>query len=98
MSSHLASNRAGKVPAWLPACLTRFARRVAIPRVSLYIGGDSGPAIIPEKPAESLLIIRVSAVDAETRMPPEGEGEQLDSRQLTYGAPFISRTSRCQPG
>jgi len=45
-------------------------------------GGDSGPTIVPGKPGESLLIQKVSAADAESRMPPEGEGERLDARQL----------------
>jgi hypothetical protein len=45
-------------------------------------GGDSGPAIVPGKAVDSLVIQRVSAADAEVRMPPEGEGEPLDARQL----------------
>ncbi|MCA9109775.1 MAG: hypothetical protein KDA52_07495, partial [Planctomycetaceae bacterium] len=36
-------------------------------------GGDSGPAIIPGNPIDSLLIARITAEDAATRMPPEGE-------------------------
>jgi Protein of unknown function (DUF1553)/Protein of unknown function (DUF1549)/Planctomycete cytochrome C len=34
-------------------------------------GGSSGPAVVPGKSAESLLIERVSDADDETRMPPE---------------------------
>jgi mono/diheme cytochrome c family protein len=45
-------------------------------------GGESGAVIVTGKPGESLLVQRVSATDAQTRMPPEGEGEQLDARQL----------------
>jgi len=44
-------------------------------------GGDSGLAILPGKPAESLLLHRVAATDVDVRMPPEGEGEPLDARQ-----------------
>ncbi|MCA9027953.1 MAG: DUF1553 domain-containing protein [Planctomycetaceae bacterium] len=36
-------------------------------------GGDNGPAIIPGNPIDSLLIARITAEDAATRMPPEGE-------------------------
>ena len=44
-------------------------------------GGESGPAIVPGQADKSLLLARISAADAETRMPPEGEGEPLDARQ-----------------
>jgi len=49
---------------------------------TIRTGGDSGPAIVAGKPIESLLLKRVSAQDADSRMPPEGEGEPLDSAQL----------------
>jgi hypothetical protein len=49
---------------------------------TIRTGGDSGPAIVAGKPMESLLLKRVSAQDADSRMPPEGEGEPLDSTQL----------------
>jgi hypothetical protein len=52
-------------------------------------GGDSGPAILPGKAAGSLLIQRVSATDADVRMPPEGEGEPLDARQLAVMKAWI---------
>jgi hypothetical protein len=52
-------------------------------------GGDSGPAIVPGKAADSLLIHRVSASDVEVRMPPEGEGEPLDARQLAVMKAWI---------
>lgn len=48
----------------------------------IRVGGDSGVAVMAGKPAESLLLKRVSDSNAETRMPPEGEGEKLDERQL----------------
>lgn len=40
----------------------------------LLAGGDSGPAIVAGKSAESLLIRRITAADAAERMPPEGPG------------------------
>ncbi len=39
----------------------------------LKVGGDSGPAVIPGRAAESLLLERVSSADELERMPPEGE-------------------------
>ena len=46
-------------------------------------GGDSGAAIVPGKPAESLLLARVRDPDPASRMPPEGEGEPLTTAQQT---------------
>jgi hypothetical protein len=40
---------------------------------SLRQGGDNGPAVVPEEAETSPLIARVSATDADRRMPPEGE-------------------------
>ena len=55
-------------------------------------GGDSGPAIVPGKPADSLLIKAVRELDGAVKMPPEG---QLTERQIadleqwiTNGAAF----------
>lgn len=42
-------------------------------RQALLTGGDSGPAVVSRKSAESELIERVSSQDADLRMPPEGE-------------------------
>ncbi len=42
-------------------------------------GGDSGPAIVPGKPADSLLIKAVRELDGAVKMPPEG---QLTERQI----------------
>ncbi|HEY3789587.1 MAG TPA: DUF1549 domain-containing protein, partial [Urbifossiella sp.] len=36
-------------------------------------GGDSGPAIVPGKPAESSLLKRVASTDPDERMPPKGD-------------------------
>lgn len=43
-------------------------------------GGDSGPAISPESPDESLLLARVTAKDLDERMPPEGD--PLSAKQI----------------
>lgn len=51
-------------------------------RQSLLTGGDSGPAVVIRKSAQSELIERVLSPDADLRMPPEGERltkEQIDA-------------------
>lgn len=53
-------------------------------------GGDSGPAIMPGKADDSLLIHKVSASDPAERMPPEGEGEPLTSDQLALLRTWIN--------
>ncbi|MGH9361293.1 MAG: c-type cytochrome domain-containing protein, partial [Thermoanaerobaculia bacterium] len=45
-------------------------------------GGDVGKGIVPGKSAESPLIRYVSGVDKEITMPPEGEGEPLNPKQI----------------
>ncbi len=45
-------------------------------------GGDSGPAIIPGKSAESRLIRYVAGLDEENTMPPEGAGDGLSAAQI----------------
>ena len=42
-------------------------------RQSFLAGGDSGPAVVLRKSAESSLIERVTSEDPDLRMPPEGE-------------------------
>jgi uncharacterized protein DUF1549/uncharacterized protein DUF1553/cytochrome c len=61
---------------------------------SIRTGGDSGSAITPGKPVESLLVKRLSVLDAETRMPPESEGERLDSRQLQIVQAWIEQGAK----
>lgn len=43
-------------------------------------GGDSGEVILPDKPEDSDLLIRVTSNDADVRMPPEGQ--QLTKKQI----------------
>ncbi|NBV45999.1 MAG: DUF1549 domain-containing protein, partial [Planctomycetia bacterium] len=45
-------------------------------------GGDSGAAVNPGVPAESLLLARVSDPDPARRMPPPGEGEPLSADEV----------------
>ena len=54
-------------------------------------GGDSGPAIVAGEVNGSPLFVRVSASDKDVRMPPEGEGEPLDGRQLAIIKLWIER-------
>ncbi|MCY2963220.1 MAG: PSD1 and planctomycete cytochrome C domain-containing protein [Planctomycetota bacterium] len=55
-------------------------------------GGDSGPAVVPNDPAGSLLVEKILEPDASQRMPPEGEplGEKEIAairEWITSGAP-----------
>lgn len=48
---------------------------------AMRVGGENGPAVIPDKSEGSLLLKRVQAQDDSERMPPEGErlsAEQID--------------------
>ncbi|MFM7292662.1 MAG: c-type cytochrome domain-containing protein, partial [Planctomycetia bacterium] len=42
-------------------------------RAAVLQGGDSGPAVVPNDAARSLLLARVTAADPDEAMPPEGE-------------------------
>ncbi len=48
----------------------------------MLAGGDSGAAVNPGVPAESLLLARVSDPDPARRMPPPGEGEPLSADEV----------------
>src|SRR5689334_7031462 len=45
-------------------------------------GGDSGPAIVSGKPADSLLVRALTGVNDVSQMPPEGEGKRLNDEQV----------------
>jgi len=45
-------------------------------------GGDSGPAVVAGKGADSVLIQRISEKDVDLRMPPEGEGAPLKPEEI----------------
>ena len=55
---------------------------------SMLQGGDSGVALVPGKPEESLLLERIAAQDPSIRMPPEGE--PLTSEQLARFRTWIA--------
>src|SRR5438552_10027854 len=42
-------------------------------RAAIRKGGDTGPAVVPKKPGESVLIKAVRHTDAELKMPPKGK-------------------------
>ena len=50
-------------------------------RDTLLQGGKSGPAVVPGKPADSLLLKRVSSDDVQVRMP-KGSAEPLPANQI----------------
>jgi hypothetical protein len=64
-------------------------------RAAVLAGGDSGPAIVPGKPEESLLIKAVHYDDANRQMPPKGQLRSEDVVALTtwvkLGAPWPVR-------
>ncbi len=64
-------------------------------REAVLAGGDSGPAIVPGKPEESLLIKAVHYDDANRQMPPKGQLRSEDVVALTtwvkLGAPWPVR-------
>ncbi len=64
-------------------------------------GGDSGPAIVPGKSAQSRLIRYVAGLDEDYQMPPEGAGEPLSPEQIGLLRAWIDQgakwTSSAQP-
>ena len=63
-------------------------------RTALLKGGDTGPAVVPGQPEESLLIRAIRHVDAELKMPPAPK-EKLSDRAIAdfvlwikQGAPY----------
>ena len=58
--------------------------------VLIHEGGESGQVVIPGNAADSLLVNRVSASDSDERMPPEGEGEQLNATQIALLVEWIN--------
>ncbi|MFN9943101.1 MAG: c-type cytochrome domain-containing protein, partial [bacterium] len=52
-------------------------------------GGDNGPAIVPGKPEESLLLQAISYTDPDLQMPPPGKGERLTADEVAAVAAWI---------
>ena len=65
-------------------------------REALLAGGDSGAAIVPGKPDESLLIDAVKRTGLE--MPPEGKGEPLTPAEIELLARWIRAGAAEQAG
>src|ERR1044071_6137389 len=55
-------------------------------REAILKGGENGPAVVPGKPEESLLITAVHATKAELQMPPKGK---LRKEQLAALAQWV---------
>ena len=55
---------------------------------ALIEGGDRGPAVVPGKSAESLLIDMITG-ESGTRMPPEDEGAALTAEQIALFKKWI---------
>ena len=51
-------------------------------RDGLRKGGDTGPAIVPGNPGESLLIQALLSADKDTAMPPEKSGGKLPAKVI----------------
>jgi len=62
-----------------------------------YQGGESGPAIVPGKPAESLLVERIYSTDPDLQMPPLQSGKTLDAAQKQLLQQWISGGAQYQP-
>ncbi|MCX7422801.1 MAG: DUF1549 domain-containing protein, partial [Planctomycetia bacterium] len=58
-------------------------------KATAFKGGDIGPAILPDKSAESPLIRYVAGLDADIKMPPEGD--RLSSEQIAVLRAWIDQ-------
>ena len=56
---------------------------------SVLAGGDSGPAVVPKKSGESLLLKHVRKADGFAQMPPPSEGEHLKPAEIEKLAAWI---------
>ena len=67
-------------------------------RVAALEGGDTGPAVVPAKPEESLLVQAVTYRHDELKMPPKGKLPDTDVQFLTrwvaMGAPWPADSAR----
>jgi hypothetical protein len=54
-------------------------------------GGDSGPAVLPGRGGESLLIAHVTGSKGSLRMPPASEGEGLQEKQIALLRAWIDQ-------
>ncbi len=57
-------------------------------------GGESGLAVVVGKSAASAIVARVSTNDVDERMPPEGQGEPLDAKQIALLKAWIDQGAK----
>src|SRR5205823_13829 len=57
----------------------------------VHEGGSTGPAVVPGKPADSLLLKRILGQDKLSRMPPEDAGEALKPAQVALIRQWIAQ-------
>ncbi len=60
-------------------------------RDGLLHGGSSGPAIVPGKPDDSILIQAIRYTDADLKMPPEEHGGKLSQQQIDALVEWVRR-------
>ncbi|MBT5123700.1 MAG: DUF1553 domain-containing protein [Planctomycetaceae bacterium] len=61
-------------------------------RDSAMIGGDSGPIVVKQRPADSLMLQLIAGLDDDRgRMPPEGEGTPLTKQQIDLFRQWIQQ-------
>jgi hypothetical protein len=60
-------------------------------RDALLLGGNSGPAVVPGKPDESILIQALRYTDEDLQMPPEDHGGKLSDAQIADFTEWVRR-------
>ena len=60
-------------------------------------GGTSGPAIVPGRPDESLLVERINSTDPDLQMPPADSGRSLTAAQKALLQQWIKTGAVYQP-
>lgn len=64
---------------------------------SILAGGDSGPAVVPKKSGESLLLKHVRKEDGLAQMPPPSDGEHLKPAEIEKLAAWIDAGAVAPP-
>ncbi len=60
-------------------------------RAGLVLGGNTGPAIVPGKPDDSLLIQAIRYDDEDLQMPPRDHGGMLTTQQIADLTEWVRR-------
>ncbi|HTL68360.1 MAG TPA: PSD1 and planctomycete cytochrome C domain-containing protein [Lacunisphaera sp.] len=60
-------------------------------RDGILLGGNTGPAVVPGKPNDSLLIEAVSYTDEDLQMPPPNHGGKLSAAQIADLTEWVRR-------